>query len=238
MKPTTLTALALTLLMFLMVLLAAFVFVFQGQISLRRDLAEQKQTIDTIKKEQATLELNHSALQEEATRMFFERATASSESVVLTEQLANSDEQLATVEAESELLSQARDQAVEERDFYQMMGPLVKIIDPQPFTEVNVGDEVTIVIIASDVVGVNAIIISIDDQLLDTPPITPDQVVTMEQTWVPESSGQKRITVRAVNNNNITSRQSAEAILLVRTPTPQSTPTATSTITSTPEPTP
>ena len=89
MKPTTLTALALTLLMFLLVLLAAFFFVFQGQVSLRNDLAEEQKKVDTIQEEQATLKLNHSILQEEATRMFYEGATAASESVVLTEQLAN-----------------------------------------------------------------------------------------------------------------------------------------------------
>jgi hypothetical protein len=239
MKPTTLTALALTLLMFLMVLLAAFVFVFQGQVSLRRSLAEEKQTVDAIKQEQATLKLNHSALQEEATRMYFERATAASESVELTEQLANSDEQLATLEVQSTLLSQARDEAVEERDLYKSLGPLVKIIEPQPFTEVNVGEELAILIVASDMVGVNAITISVNNQLLDTPPITTaDQVVTLEQKWVPESAGQKRITVRAVNNNNVTSRQSAESIVLVRTPTPQSTPTLRATLTVTPEPSP
>lgn len=238
MKPTTLTALALTLLMFLLVLLAAFFFVFQGQVSLRNDLAEEQKKVDTIQEEQATLKLNHSILQEEATRMFYERATAASESVVLTEQLANTDRQLATVEAESDLLSEARDQALEERDFYETIGPLVKIIEPQSFTEVSLGEEVSIVIIASDVVGVNSIIVSIDNQLLDSPPVTPDQVITMEQKWIPESGGQKRITVRAVNNNNVTSRQSAESIVFVRTPTPESTPTATATSTPTPEPSP
>jgi hypothetical protein len=238
MKPTTLTALALTLLMFLMVLLAAFVFVFQGQVTLRRNLAVEKQTVDEIKQEQATLKLNHSALQEEATRMYFERATAASDSVVLTEQLANTDEQLATLEAESALLSQARDEALEERDFYKSLGPLVKIIEPQPFTEVNVGEELTIVIVASDIVGVEAITISINNRLLDTPPIIADQVVTMDQKWIPESAGQKRITVRAVNNDNVTSRQSAESIVLVRTPTPQNTPTVSATLAATPEPSP
>jgi hypothetical protein len=238
MKPTTLTALALTLLMFLMVLLAAFVFVFQGQVSLRRSLTEEKQTVDAIKQEQAALELNHSALQEDATRMFYERATAASENVVLTEQLANTDEQLATLEAESTLLSQSRDEVEEERDFYKLSGPLVKIIEPQSLTGVNLGEELAIVIIASDVVGVEAITISINNQLLDTPPIISDQVVTLEQKWIPESAGQKRITVRAVNKDNVTSRQSAEVIVLVRTPTPQSTPTARATDTATPEPSP
>jgi hypothetical protein len=242
MKPTTLTALALTLLMFLLVLLAAFVFVFQGQVSLRRSLTEEKQTVDAIKQEQAALELNHSALQEDATRMFYERATAASESVVLTEQLANTDEELATLEAESALLSQSRDEAEEERDFYKLSGPLVKIIEPQSLTGVNLGEEVAIVIVASDVVGVEAITVSVNNELLDTPPIISDQVVTIEQKWIPESGGQKRITVRAVNNDNVTSRQSAEVIVLVRTPTPQSTPTARATLTATatlePSPTP
>lgn len=234
MKPTTLTALALTLLMFLLILLAAFFFVFQGQIVLRNDLAAEKQTVDAIKQEQATLKLDHSTLREEATRMFLTKATAVSESVVLTEQLANTDRQLATVEAQSELLSQARDQAVEERDFYESIGPLVKIIEPQPFTEATVGEELTVLIVASDVVGVNSVIISIDNQLLDTPPVTPDQVVTMQQKWIPEEGGQKRITVRAVNNNNVTSRQSAESIVFVQTATPESTPTATATPIPTP----
>jgi hypothetical protein len=238
MKPTTLTALALTLLMFLLVLLSAFLFVFQGQLSLRNELAKERQKVDTLEQEQATLKLNQSTLQEEATRMFHERATAASESVVLTEQLANTDRQLATVEAEADSLLQARDQAIEDREFYESIGPLVKIITPEPFTEANLGEEVTIGIVASDLVGVNSIIISIDDQLLESPPFTPDQVVTMQQAWTPENGGQKRITVRAVNNNNVTSRQSAELIILVRTPTPTSTPAATNTPTLTPVPSP
>lgn len=236
MKPTTLTALALTLLMFLLVLLAAFFFVFQGQIALRDDLAGTELEIESLQQEQAQLQLEQSSLQATSTRMSAAQATSDAESLSLTTQLAETD---LTVTAQAAHLLEVwteKERAEATRQFYENTGPLVTIIEPQPSTIVTLGEDVTLLIVASDAAGVSAINISIDDELIDDVPLAPGQNVTVRLPWIPDAVGPAIITVTAVNDNGTTS-QPAAITIQVRGPSPTTTQTPTPTTEPTPTPT-
>jgi hypothetical protein len=237
MKSTTQSALVLTLFMFLLVLLAAFFFVFQGQLALRDNLADANQEVDALLQDQAKLELERSALAATSTQMHSVQATSAAENVELSTQLAEDDLTVTAMATRSLGLAQERDAAQATRDLYESTGPAVKIIELQPFNTATVGEQLAMVIVASDVVDVKSVTMSIDDKLIDLPPVSPEKNVAVRYTWVPESAGQTIITVSAVNSNNITSR-SEQTTVQVQNPTPTATPTSTATATPTPQATP
>ncbi len=235
MKPTTLTALVLTLFMFLLVLLAAFFFVFQGQITLRDNLASTESEIESLQQEQAQLQLEHSSLQATSTKVDSAQATSAAESLSLTTQLAETDLTVTAQAARSLELSNEIDVVAATRQFYEETGPLVTIIDPQTSMPVNVGDEITFLIVASDPVGVRSINITINN-LFEDVPMSPGQNVIARYPWTPEAPGPAIITVTAVNDNGITS-QPAAITIQVQSLSATSTPTSTPTPEPTPEPT-
>ncbi|MFN2206274.1 MAG: hypothetical protein ACK2UT_10200 [Candidatus Promineifilaceae bacterium] len=231
MKSTTLAALALTLLMFLLVLLAAFVFVFQGQLALRDDLAGSQSEIETLRQDQAQLQLEQSSLQATATRLSAARATSDAESLSLTTQLAETDLTVTAQAAESAELLEDKESAQATRQFYEDTGPLVAIIEPRPSFNGIVGEEITLLIVASDAVGVRAINISINDELIDDVPLTPEKSVVVSQLWTPDAPGPAIITVTAVNEQGKTS-QPAAITIQVQNPSPTATVTAAETTTA------
>ncbi len=233
---TTLTALALTLLMFLLVLLAAFVFTFQRQISFRDELGRTEQGYEALQQEQAELELEHASLRATATIVSSLQATADVESIELRAELVEADRQVGTLAAQLEVGEQDLQASEATRSFYDASGPLVTIVEPQAGQAIT-GEEITLVFVASDVVGIRSVTISIDDQLFDVE-VTPGQSVTVRQPWLPESTGPAIITVTAINNSNVTSQPAAMTVEVVNPPatsTPSPTPTATAT--PSPEPT-
>jgi hypothetical protein len=229
MKSTTLAALALTLLMFLLVLLAAFVFVFQGQLALRDDLAGTQSEIEVLQQDQAQLQLEQSSLQATATRLWAARATSDAESLSLTTQLAETDLTVTAQAAQSAELLEEKDSAQATRQFYEDMGPLVTIIEPRPSYNGVMGEPITLLVVASDAVGVRAINISINDELFDDIPLTPGQNVVVSQSWTPDAPGPAIITATAVNEHGKTSQPAAITIQVQNLP-PTATVTATATI--------
>ncbi len=239
MKSTTLTALALTLLMFLLVLLAAFLFLFQGQLALRDSLSSSDQDNEALRQERAQLEIEQSASQATTTALQAtvevlqsEQATVAAEREELRMQLVATDHKVATLEAQLEEVTQERDVAQGTKEAYESVGPFVEMIEPQQSTVATVGEPLTLVVVASDVVGVRSVNINIGNELLDVE-VTPGQSVTVRRTWTPQSSGSASITVSAVNRNNITSQPEVVTID-VQNPAPTSTPTPTLEPTPTP----
>lgn len=238
MRSTTLTALALTLLMLLLVLLAAFVFVFQGQLTLRDDLLESSQTVDAVEAERAKLELQQFELLATATRLSAVQATSASESVELSKQLAAADLEGTRLAEEQAMTAQERDAIRATRDGYESSGPVVTIVEPRPPATATAGEELTVVVVASDVVDIRSVTLSINNELIDSPPISPARSIVLRHTWTPEEAGQAIITVTAVNNNNVTSQPAAITVPVLN-PTASATipasPTATTEATATPQ---
>lgn len=232
MKATTLTAIALTLLMLLLVLLAAFVFLFQGQLALRDGLSAAEDTIQSLEQEEARLRIEGAAA--EATHAAAEtmRATTEAGLAALESQLVQSAQQAELREAQLADVNRELEAASATQAFYETSGPLVTIIEPERQARARVGDPVNLLIVASDPVGVKAVIISVDQELLDTA-VTPQPNVIVEQVWVPSSAGPAIISVSAVNNSGVTSK-SRITTLLVSSATPE--PSATPLPTATPTP--
>ena len=233
MRPTTLTALALTLLMLLLVLLAAFFFVFQGQLTLRDELANSSETVDALEADRARLEIEQSKLQATATSIYAAHATVSSEGVALSEQLADTDLQVTRLSQQNATAEAEREVTAATRESYESTGPLVTIVEPQLGSSAIAGNELTLVIVATDVDEVTTVTISIDNELLEIPPIVPSDKVVVRQAWTPEEAGQSIITVTAINSREVTS-QPAALTLSIGSPTAQPTETATATATAPP----
>lgn len=227
MKSSTLTAVALTLLMLLLVLLAAFIFLFQGQLTLRDGLNEAELTIQNLEQQEATLRIEAAAAQATMTAAENLQATTAADSALLESQLVQSEQQTKLLETQLTETTASLESARATQDVYEGFGPLITIIEPQPKAAAIVGQPVELMIVASDPVGVKAITISIDRDLLDTP-VTPQPTIIVNDTWVPSSAGTSIISVSAVNNNGVTSKSSMTSVQIAApAPEPTSTPTPT-----------
>ncbi len=116
MKSSAPTAIALTMLMFSLVLAAALFFLFQGQQSLKGDLQEANENVRTLEKQQAQIELNNSAAQATMDTLALSGTQTAAENVGLTEQLANSDQLQATLDVKGRTTRQRFEQRQCDRD--------------------------------------------------------------------------------------------------------------------------
>jgi hypothetical protein len=225
MKSSTLTAVALTLLMLLLVLVAAFIFLFQGQLTLRDGFSEAELTIQSLEQQEAALRIEAAAAQATMTAAESLQATTAADSALLESQLVQSEQQTELLETQLTETTAALESVRATQDIYEGYGPLITIIEPQPGVAAIVGQSVDLKIVASDPVGVKAITISIDRELLDTP-VTPQPNIIVNETWVPSSAGTSIISVSAVNNNGVTSKSSMTTVQIAA-PNPTTTPTPT-----------
>ena len=224
--------------MLLLVLLAAFFFVFQGQMNLRDNLADSTLENETLRQEQAQLEIEHSALQATSTAAQSVQTTTEAEREELRTELVATDRMVATLEAQADAIVQERDSAKATMAAYETVGPLVEIVNPQASTVATVGEDLTLVIVAGDLVGVRSVNISIGDRLLDSE-VVPGQVVTVRESWTPTAAGQAIITVSAVNENGVTSHPEVVTVVVQEAPatsTPVPSPTSPPTVAPTPQP--
>ncbi len=224
MKPSTLTAMALTLLMLLLVMLASFVFLFQGQLALRDGLGAAEVTIQSLEQQEAHVRIEAAAAQATLTATENLQATTAADSALLESQLVQSEQQTDLLEGQLADVQDELDSARATQENLESRGPVVTIIQPESGSNAVVGQPVDLVIVASDPAGVKTVTISINRDLLDTP-VTPQPGVVIAETWVPMAAGSSIISVSAVNNNGVTSKSSMAAVQVANpAPTPTNTP--------------
>ena len=235
MKSSASTAIALTLLMFLLVLAAALFFLFQGQQSLKGDLQSANDSVRTLEKQQAEFELNNSAVQATLDTLEASGTSTAAENVGLTEQLVNSDQLKATLEAKEDQLTSDLENANMTVKIFESRAPLVTVVEPQADTVVTVGQPVELVIVASDPAGVDNVLFNIGSELHGGPVEDSGVTAIKRHLWTPTDEGPITISITATNVNGISSKPYTIAMTVFAAPTSTPEPTAEPTPESTPE---
>jgi len=235
MKSSAPTAIALTLIMFLLVLAAAVFFLFQGQQSLKLELQNAGDTVRALEKQQAEIELNNSAAQATLDTLELSGTSTAAENVGLTEQLANSDQLIVTLESQELQLSSDLENAVATMEIFESQAPLVTVVGPQDQAIVSVGQAVELVIVASDHAGVNGVSFNIGNELFGGPVENIGETAIMRHTWTPTAEGPITIFITATNVNGITSDPSTIDLTIIGSATSIPEPTVEAIPESTPE---
>ena len=236
MKSSASTAIALTLLMFLLVLAAAVFFLIQGQQSLKQELQNANDQVRSTEKQQANIELRNSAAQATLDSLEASGTVSAAENVGLTEQLANSDQLNLTREVKGEQLNADLENANATVQAFESQAPLVAIVNPAVDNELIAGQPVELVIVASDHAGVNSIDFNIGNDLLLLGGLVEDAGLTAikRHIWTPSDEGTVEIKITATNINGISSEHTVSlTVIAAATSTPE--PTVEPTPEATPE---
>ena len=235
MKSFAPTAIALTLLMFLLVLAAALFFLFQGQQSLKGDLQSANDNVRTLEKQQAEIELNDSAARATLETLEASSTSTAAENVSLTEQLANSDQINATLEAKEDQLTSDLEDANATVKAFESQAPWVTLVEPQADTIVTAGQPVKLVIVASDPTGIESVLFDIGNESFGDRLEEDETIATIPHFWTPSEVGPVTISITATNVNGITSEPYTISLTVSAPATSTPEPTAEPTVEPTPE---
>lgn len=200
------SAIILALIMLLLVLVAAFVFLFQGRSTL---MAQRSDLHTAVSDLQSELDANSLALQvAEGTRTAVEAelATAVADGVLLEGQLVESQQQV-------DSLSQERDDLLVQMESIEnpetvVQLPTVEIIAPQRETAVAAGDSLEIVFAASDPQGITAVSLLINGDTFQSYSPEDMMLFTATELWEVSESGDVEIGVLAVNSQGLSTEVS------------------------------
>lgn len=206
MKTTSQTGLFLTLFMLLLVLLAAFVFLFQG----RQAVVEQRDNLETetadLQQELAQTELDLAAV--EATRAFTvdALATAESNAVLLDGELVRSQQDVDALTEQLDSAGQTITTLEDQQEAALARPPEVAILSPANGRLLSMGEPVNIVLVATDPKGVTAVNLVINEEPLETYQPGSETLFTAVAPWEPAEPNEYVIVLTAVNSEGITSR--------------------------------
>lgn len=224
MKATAPTAIALTLLMFVIVLAATVYFLFQGQQTLKSNLENADNEIRTLQQQQAESELNNAAAQSTYEVLEASGTAAAAENAQLADELVELDQVSLTRDAKESQLSLDQENANATIQSFESLGPLITLVEPDPDRELIAGQPVELVIVASDHVGVNNIDFTIGNEpILQGGPVEDGQLTAVKrQAWTPESEGLIEVRITATNVNGIKSDKIISLVVVNPTVTPES----------------
>jgi len=209
MKRSGLTALSLTLLMLLLVLGAAFVFLYQG-----RPVLEQR--VDALATESAALrqdlaQAETTVMVSEATRLAAGEvlATAESDAVLLEGQLVASQQEADTLGTRvAELATGAEGNTTDgpEPAATATPGPpQVAIIAPDDGAVLAADAAVNIIVAAADAAGITAVNLTIDDEPFRSHSVDEALLFTVSENWIPPGTGAFTLGAIAVNSHGLAS---------------------------------
>jgi hypothetical protein len=229
MKATAPTAIALTLLMFVIVLAATVFFLFQGQQTLKNSLDNADSEIRTLQQQQAESELSNAAAQSTYDVLEASGTAAAAENAQLTDELVQLDQVSLTRDARESQLSLDQENASATVQSFESLGPLITLVEPDPDTELIAGQAVELVIVASDHAGVNNIDFTIGNEpILQGGPVEDGRLTAVKrQAWTPEAEGTVEVRITAINVNGIKSEKIISLVVINPTVTPESTIAAT-----------
>ncbi len=227
MKSSVPIVISLTLLMFLLVLSAAFIFLFQSQMAYRNDIAVTEQA---LQQQQIQTEIERDAA--------FSTQTVAAEAFVTSEaiNIAMEAELVNSQQRENEISTQvaALETSIATAEFAikqnEALAPNIHIVSPEDNSSFNVGDIVEIVVIASDVKGVTTVRIDVGTDFFENSPEQPEKILLSEYSW--SAVGDGPITLQVIAENEIGVSDPVSILLTIVAPTPTPTPTATPTATA------
>ncbi len=217
MRSTAGIAISLILFMLLLVTGAAIFFLFQNQIALQGDVTSAEMELQALDATKTAVQLDLTSANATRTAQEMMLATAEAENIQLNNELVQSDMQMATLEAETTRLTEEL-QVLE-------TGPIINVLSPRNGVTVQSGQEVNILISASDAVGVATLQVSIDgDVIAETTSTTTS--ATLAETWIPEEPGTFQLVVEATNSEGISAEPVLVSVRVPAPPTPTPTPDA------------
>jgi hypothetical protein len=208
MKSFTTSALILILLALLLVLVGGFVFLFQAEVRLRDQVRDATAEVAALQRAQATAAAQMGDAVATRDAAVAAVATAETSAVLLEGQLVDSQQDAAMMAAEIDTLS--ADLATVQADLAKLQAatpapPQAQILSPEEGDTVPVGDDVTIVVIASDADGLASITVTVDDDELSTFSLSGELLATRRATWeTPTTEGRHTITVWAESIGGVT----------------------------------
>jgi hypothetical protein len=212
MKTTSLTGLALTLVMLLLVFLAAFVFLFQG----RRQVVEQRDRLETqtadLQQDLAQTELDMAAAESTRATMADALATAESSTVLLDGELVRSQQEVDALTEQLDAASQTITTLQTEQEAVLAQPPEVAILSPTSGRILPQGESVNIVFVATDPKGVSSVSLAINDEPVETYMPGNETLFTAVSPWEPAEANEYVIQLTAVNSEGISSRNAAVTV--------------------------
>lgn len=178
--------------MLLLVLVAAFIFLFQG----RQVLEQQKDAADSaLSQTQQELDITYQSLDNSTSLL----ATAEATNLLLEGQLVESQQELDGVVAALATRDAEFSVMAGERNEFLSQPPAIEILQPTNEAEIVVGQPVTYDLFVADVVGVTAVIVSIDGEQFRTYSLFETPTERIQDTWIPTSVGEVVFGVQASN---------------------------------------
>ena len=217
MKSTSQTGLLLTLFMLLLVLLAAFVFLFQG----RQSVVEQRDVLQTetadLQQDLAQTELNLAAA--EATRAYTADALATAESntVLLDGELVRSQQEVDALTGQLDAASQTITALEDQQEAVLAQPPEVAILSPVNGRVLALGEPVNIVLVATDPKGVIAVNLALNEEPFDSFTLDDQTLFTAVVPWEPAEPNEYVIALTAVNSEGISSRTATITVTVALT---------------------
>ena len=210
MKSSAPYAIALTLFMLLLVLLAAFYFLFQARVlPLQGSLETAESQLENLNRER-TLELESLRGTRDAAEAAL--ATAQAENVALNADLVESDQEATRAAA---------------------VGPLVAIVEPREGATVVRGQPVSIVVVVSDAAGVQSVVINVGEDRFEDPG-NGELTKIVRREWQANLNGTVTLSISAVNANGIANELITQTLTVLE---PTAVPTNTPVPTPIPQPT-
>jgi hypothetical protein len=210
MRRSALIGILLTLLSALLVLGAAFVFLFQG----RQQLEERAENLEASQRSlnQAVTEAQDSLATRDASLVALDATR-----VALVEQLNGNETTLGQLQQENQDLSAAvieRDAIISQLQTQAISGenqpPLVVIFSPENGQTIRPDQPIAIVVSASDPAGVLSLDVRVDDTLVYTQDVGGRALFTANLLWTPTiSDGVQTISAVATNIAEVSSPPTA-----------------------------
>ena len=209
MKTTSLTGVVLTLLMLLLVLGAAFIFLFQG----RQKLVEQRDRLETetadLQQDLAQTELDLNVVEATRAATADALATAESSTLLLDGELVQSQQEVDALAEQLDAASQTITTLQDAQEEVLSQPPEVAILSPANGRILPLGDSFNIVLVATDPKGVASVNLAINEEPIETYLPGNETLFTAVSPWQPTESNEYVIQLTAVNSQGISSRSAA-----------------------------
>ena len=224
MKRTSLTGIVLTLVMLLLVLIAAFVFVFQG----RQKVIEQRNNLETktadLQQNLAQSELDTAAAESTRAVTADALATAESNALLLDGELVRSQQEVDALTEQLDAASQTITTLQDQQEAVLAQPPEVAILSPVNGRLLPQGETVNIVVVATDPKGVTSVNLAINEEPFDTYLLDNETLFTAVAPWEPTEANEYVIQLTAVNSEGISSRNATITVTVALADTSNSRP--------------
>ena len=204
--------------MLLLVLAAAFLFLFQGrgQLVKQRDEQATRAAVWEESFSQTQADLNHSL----STRAALETAVATAEAsnVLLEGQLVASQQEIDGLKAQLNEINQTVSTLEAEKEQVLARPPQIALLSPADGSTLVVETPVAITVVASDATGITAVNVNINQAAWQTYDVDDQPLFTATEIFTPTAAGNYEIQAMAVNVNGRSSNIATASFRVTETP--------------------